>query len=103
MLLQHSHWPFLTKYIRQTQQDKGSHRCHVACVCIGTPGSGKETWCLSQYVEGVDYVTFANFTEALFSDHKQSQSNRINKSEINALLGLAQSDREMELIRYSIL
>ena len=74
----------------------------VACICVGTPGSRKEAWYLIQYVESVDYVNFAHFAEVLFSAHKLSQSTGINKSEINALLGLAQSDRERELIRYSL-
>ena len=74
----------------------------VACIRVGTPGSGKEAWYLIQYVEGVVYVNFAHFAEALFSAHKLSQSPGINKSEINALLGLAQSDRERELIQYSL-
>ena len=30
----------------------------VACIRVGTPGSGKEAWYLIQYVEGVDYVNF---------------------------------------------
>ena len=55
-----------------------------------------------EYVEGVDYVNFAHFAEALFTANKPSQSPCINKSEIKGLLGLAQSDRERELIRYSL-
>ena len=41
----------------------------VACIRVGTPGSGKEAWYLIQYVEGVDYVNFAHFAEALFIAH----------------------------------
>ena len=65
----------------------------VAYICVGTPGSGKEAWYLIKYMEGVDYVNFAHFAEALFGAHKLSQSPGINKSEINALLGLAQTGR----------
>lgn len=74
----------------------------VACIRVGTPESGKVAWFLVEYVEGVDYVNFAHFAEALFTANKPSQSPCINKSEIKGLLGLAQSDRERELIRYSL-
>ena len=71
----------------------------VACIRVGTPQSGKLAWFLVQYVEGVN---FAHFAEVLFTANKPSQSTGISKSGINALLGLAQSDMERELIRYSL-
>lgn len=53
------------------------------------------------YVEGVNYQKFACFAEALVrSEHSSAPA--IHKEEVKALLGLAQSDRERELIRYSV-
>ena len=58
-------------------------------------------WFLCELVEGVDYVKFLSLTDALFS-FKAKASPSISKSEVNAVMTLAQSDREQQLIRYSI-
>ena len=70
-------------------------------VRVGTPQSGTSAWYLLEYIEGVKYFQVVHFLEAtLKSRHCSVQT--IGKSELKALLGLAQSDRERELIRYSV-
>ena len=60
------------------------------------------TWFLVEHVEGVDYCHFAQFLEAIFKSRTPSQHVGLDKKKVKALLGLACSDREKELIRYSI-
>lgn len=74
----------------------------LACIRVGTPESGTAAWFVVEYVEGVNYISFAHFSEALFGAGTRSQTVGIDRGEIKALLGLAQSDREREIIRYSI-
>ena len=73
----------------------------LAGVHLGTPKSGKSAWYLLEYVQDVNYVQLVQFLEAIVITRKSSLPS-INKSELKALLGLAQSDRERELIRYSV-
>ena len=74
----------------------------LACIRVGKPESGTAAWFLVEYVEGVNYINFAHFAEALFSTRAHSHAVGIGRGEIKSLLGLAQSDRERELIRCSI-
>lgn len=74
----------------------------LTCIRVGTPESGTAAWFVVEYVEGVNYIIFAHFSEALFGAGTRSQTVGIDRGEIKALLGLAQSDREREIIRYSI-
>lgn len=53
-------------------------------------------------MEGIDYVNFAQFSESIFKFGKSTTPVGIDKDKIKALLGLATSDRERELIRYSV-
>ena len=69
------------------------------CVRVGDPKQGTLCWYLLAFVEGVDYVRVACFIEAVLSTKSAST---IQKSEIKALLSLAQSEREQELIKCSI-
>ena len=71
----------------------------LACIRLGDPKLGNSCWYLVAHVEGVNYSKFACFSEALLTNKTAAT---IQRSEIKALLGLAQSDRERELIRYSI-
>ena len=73
----------------------------LACIRLGSPEKGTSSWFFVEYVEGVNYQKFACFAEAL--DCSESSSTpAIHRAEVKALLGLAQSDRERELIRYSV-
>ena len=74
----------------------------LALIRVGTPQSGCAAWFLVEYVEGVDFVNFAHFSEAIFRSRTSSQPIGMDRDKIKALLGLARSDRERELIRYSI-
>ena len=58
-------------------------------------------WFLCELVEGVDYVKFLSLTDAFFA-FKTKASPSISKSEVNAVMTLAQSDCEQQLTRYSI-
>lgn len=73
----------------------------LAAVRIGTPQSGTAAWYLLEYKEGVKYFQVVQFLEAMLFP-RQGSVQIITKSELKALLGLAQSDRERELIRYSV-
>lgn len=75
----------------------------VAAVRIGSPQSGNAAWYLVEFVEGVNYITFAQFAEAIVACRSvKSDKIGLTKAEVKAVLGLASSDRERELIRYSI-
>ena len=53
-------------------------------------------------MESVNYVNFARFSESVFNLKNPTTAVGIDKDKIKALLGLATSDREKELIRYSV-
>ena len=74
----------------------------LAAVRVGTPKSGKAMWFLVEYVVGVNYVSVAQFAEAIFCSVPDSKELGFDKSKVKALLQLACSDRERELIRYSV-
>ena len=71
-----------------------------AAVRVGTPKSGKSKWFLVEYIEGVNYISFAQFAEMIFQSTPSSTEVHIDKGKVKALLELACSDRERELIRY---
>ena len=71
----------------------------LAGVRIGDPKSGMSSWYLLEFVEGVNYAHVVQFLEATGMSHPSSLP--IKRHELKALLGLAQSDRERELIRYT--
>lgn len=70
----------------------------LVCIRVGAPESGQAMWFLVEYIEGVNYITFAQFPEVLFSSKPHTQTVGIGRGEIKILLGFAQSDREKELI-----
>ena len=65
----------------------------LACIRLGSLKKGTSSWYLVEYVQGVDYVKFACFVNALQTT-KASESLTIDKAHVKALLGLACSDRE---------
>lgn len=73
----------------------------LAAIRVGTPESGRSVWFLIDYVEGVNYVNVAHFAQTLFNN--QSPTIGLNEDSVKSLLGLARSDRERELIRYSVM
>ena len=62
------------------------------------------TWFLCERVEGVDYVKFLSLTDALLNVEGgvANASPSISKSELNAVMTLAQSDQERQLIQYLV-
>ena len=74
----------------------------LAAIRVGEPSCGRATWFLVEYIDGVNYVSFAQFSEALYDRRAAAQSLHMTKNEIKQLLGLAASDRERELVRYSV-
>ena len=77
-------------------------RLPLAAVRVGTPDSGISRWFLVEYVAGVNYISFAQFAEMTFQSTPSSKEVHIDKSKVKTLLGLACSDRERALIRYSL-
>ena len=69
---------------------------------VGTPTSGKARWFLLEYVAGVNYLSVSQFAEAIFCSAPDSKEIGIDKSKVKALLQLASSDCERELICYSV-
>lgn len=72
----------------------------LACIRVSDVKKGTSCWYLVEFVEGVHYMKFACFADALQGTRTSSPT--IDKTHVKALLGLAQSDRERELIRYSV-
>lgn len=58
-------------------------------------------WFLCERVEGMDYAKFLSLTDAV-KDNVAKALPSISRSELNGIMTLAQSDRERQLIRYSI-
>ena len=67
-------------------------RLPLAAVRVVTPESGRSKWFLVEYVEGVNYISFAQFAEMTFQSTFSSTEVHIDKSKVKALLGLACSD-----------
>ena len=70
----------------------------LVAVRIGAAESGTSAWYLLEFIDGVNYTQVVQFMEATLQQSVKS----IEKHELKSLLGLAQSDRERELIRYSV-
>lgn len=74
----------------------------LVAVHVVTPESGRSKWFLVEYVEGVNYISIPQFAEMTFQSTPSSTEVHIDKSKVKALLGLACSDQERELICYSL-
>lgn len=74
----------------------------LAAIRIGAPQSGKSAWFLVEYVERVNYINFAQFSESIIKSSNPTTPIGMDRNKIKALLSLATSDRERELIRYSV-
>ena len=72
----------------------------LVCIRFGTPKDGTSLWYLVEYIEGVNYNGFACFAEALV--HRVHSQPTSDKTDVKAILQLAQSDRERELFCYSV-
>ena len=69
---------------------------------VGTPSSGTSAWYILEHMEGVNLAHLLHFIEALLSARSlTSDAPSIDRKEIGAILSLAQSDRERELIMYT--
>ena len=73
----------------------------LVCICLGDSRKQTQFWYLVEFIEGVDYMKFVHFAAALQSA-KPVANPAISSSEVKSILSLAQSDRERELIRYSV-
>ena len=73
----------------------------LVCVRLGDSRKKTQSWYLVEFVEGVDYLKFVHFAAAVQSA-KPVANAAISSSEVKSILSLAQSDRERELIRYSV-
>ena len=71
----------------------------LSSIRIGTPSSGKSAWYLLEHFEGVNHNHLVQFTEALLASKAPTEgTTSIDKKEIRALLGLAQSDHERDIL-----
>ena len=73
----------------------------LVCNRLGDSRKQTQFWYLVEFIEGVDYMKFVHFAAALQSA-KPVANPAISSSEVKSILSLAQSDRERELIRYSV-
>ena len=73
----------------------------LASIRVGPPCSGKAAWFLVEFVERVDYVNFSHFAEAIFSSSTPLKA-VFGKEQVKTLLGMACSNRERELLQYSV-
>ena len=53
-----------------------------AAIRIGSPNSGKSSWFLIEYVEGVNYTNVARFSQALIKSDGQALEVSLDKSAI---------------------
>ena len=73
----------------------------LACIRVGNIQKGNALWYLVESFPGVDYSKFAQLLDSLFAASSFCRAG-ISKQEVNALLGLTSSDRERELVRYTV-
>ena len=73
----------------------------LVAIRVGAPESVRAVWFLLEYVQGVNYSNFSLLCQTLLKPNSRSSTSGLNKKAIRNLLGLAHSDRERELIRYT--
>ena len=73
----------------------------LAAIRIGKPGSGTAFTLLLEHYHGVDYKKMSVVLNGMVA-HSQSDCSRFGKSMVKQLLGLAQSDCELECLRYAV-
>lgn len=88
----HSRWLFLVKCTRQILQGSECYRCLLYAYMWGHQILVRLFFV--KYIEGVNYMAFAQFAEAYFDRISHSQTVGIGKGDIKTLLGFAQLNRE---------
>ena len=73
----------------------------LVAIRIGKPGSGTAFTLLLEHYHSVDYKKMSVVLNAMVA-HSKSDVSRLSKSIVKKLLGLAQSNRERECIRYTL-
>ena len=73
----------------------------LVAIRIGKPASGTAFTLFLEYCHGVDYKKMSLFLNAMNAQSKE-KCGGLEKSMVKKRLGLAQSDRERECIRYTI-
>ena len=63
---------------------------------------GQFVWYIFEHIKGTNYQQFAHFAQTMVLGTRKFSKPEIQKEEVKALLQLAQSDRERELVRYSL-
>ena len=74
----------------------------LVAVRLGTPASGKSFTLLLESFQGVDYSKISLVLSGMVSSFKDQNPKGLEKGCVKLLLGLAQSDRERECIKYAI-
>ena len=72
----------------------------LATVRLGDPSSGVASTLLMEFIRGVDYQNIASILNKVKSPG--AKNNRLDKTSVQKLLGLATSDRDRECIRYAL-
>lgn len=74
----------------------------LATLTVGVPTSGKSFTILLELLHSVDYSKYNLVVNGMASSLKEHNPQRMEKSCVKLLLGLAQSDRERECMKYAI-
>ena len=77
----------------------------LATICIGKPSSGKSQVYVMEYMHGLNYNNVPCLLEHVGDLQKTAHASTtisINREEVDELLKIATSDRERELLRYTI-
>ena len=75
----------------------------LVSIRIGEPSSGKSFTLLVEKIHGADFAKIGFFINSLASSFKGINPKVMEKSCVKMLLSLAQSDRERQCIRYTVL
>ena len=74
----------------------------LVSICVGNPASGKSFTILLESYCGVDYSRISLVINGMVSSLTSQNPHTLEKDCVKMLLGLAQSDRERECIKYAI-
>ena len=74
----------------------------LVSVCVGDPAKGRSFTILIEHFQGVDYSRMSSVINGMAGVCSVNHSPNLEKDCVKILLGLAQSDRERECIRYAV-
>ena len=74
----------------------------LVTLTVGVPSSGKSFTILLELFHGVDYLKYNLVINEMVSSLKEHNPRQMEKSCVKLLLGLAQSDRQRECMKYAV-